>query len=469
MISAQQPAHAMISMNNGNCNISNNSFVVSPAASVTDGISVAIVEPMMTISDCCTKLSQIITNSNTNAPLKRSRGVTFAMDVQQQQQQQKSSSNSNKKSKTSGSSSSRSGRKLRKIDELQFAASNVKYDLQRGGLSFPALDLSLRHHIPPPLDDDDNNNKHDNDQYHYQNHRRGVQRVFSKSVSASPFLTAPTPGIISSSIMATMGDLENLFSVTYDSYSKPTPAYEGYSKPSSGCSVSSNSVSTINSGNSSSMCSSESSSSSVVSTILPGRLEDAILQNETKAAAEAAAAVERNATTPKTEAVYAAPISIREAFENASEARLVTLSFAPFLVVHANPAYTQMTGLTSADILGKPFHQVIQDKTRKADTAKAHSLASLNEQVTSFVVNPDTTKKDNNNKSDIASCRVSVAVVGTEATAVRMDKSLITHFLVSLAPEAVAEVATATGSIEATKTADFLEPSKALRTMRVMG
>ena len=52
------------------------------------------------------------------------------------------------------------------------------------------------------------------------------------------------------------------------------------------------------------------------------------------------------------------------------------MSFAPFLVVHINPAYTRMTGLTPADILGKPFHEVIEDPSIKASTAKAAAPAS---------------------------------------------------------------------------------------------
>ena len=62
--------------------------------------------------------------------------------------------------------------------------------------------------------------------------------------------------------------------------------------------------------------------------------------------------------------------------------RLVTLSSAPFLVVHANPQYSCITGNTPADVLGKPLHEIIQDPTCKATTAKTHSLASLNKQVT---------------------------------------------------------------------------------------
>ena len=113
----------------------------------------------------------------------------------------------------------------------------------------------------------------------------------------------------------------------------------------------------------------------------------------------------------------------------------MTLSFAPFLVVHANPDYSRMTGLTPADILGKPLHEVIQDKACKQATAKTHSLASLNNQVTSFVT-PAASGED-------TKCRVHVSVVGTDTAAVKKDKSLVTHFMVSLTEERDTEEATA--------------------------
>ena len=107
--------------------------------------------------------------------------------------------------------------------------------------------------------------------------------------------------------------------------------------------------------------------------------------------------------------------------------RLVTLSFAPFLVVHVNPEYTRMTGLTPADILGKPLHVVIQDKVCKAATAKTHSLASLNNQVTSFVT-PAASGED-------TKFRVHVSVVGTDTAAIKKNRRLVTHFMVSLTEE----------------------------------
>lgn len=108
--------------------------------------------------------------------------------------------------------------------------------------------------------------------------------------------------------------------------------------------------------------------------------------------------------------------------------RLVTLSFAPFLVVHVNAAYTQLTGIRSADILGKPFCEAIQDPTCKRTTSQARTLASLNEQVTTFV-SPSAS-------NGACTCRIQVSIVGTNETAVQpQQQNHTTHFLVSLEQE----------------------------------
>lgn len=131
--------------------------------------------------------------------------------------------------------------------------------------------------------------------------------------------------------------------------------------------------------------------------------------------------------------------------------RIVTLSFAPFLVVHINPAYTRMTGLTPADILGKPFHEVIEDSSIKASTAKASSLTSLHEKVTSFLQSKGHTDANNNKFC------VNVSVVGPEPADNHVDNHKnITHYMISLneheeepkeqEPEAVSTATIAVGA-----------------------
>jgi PAS fold len=62
---------------------------------------------------------------------------------------------------------------------------------------------------------------------------------------------------------------------------------------------------------------------------------------------------------------------------------LVTLSFAPFLIIHVNPAYTRMTGNGAKDVLGKPFREVFKDKRCKSMAAQVATLASMHDQLTS--------------------------------------------------------------------------------------
>lgn len=118
----------------------------------------------------------------------------------------------------------------------------------------------------------------------------------------------------------------------------------------------------------------------------------------------------------------------------------MTLSFAPFLVVHVNPAYTDMTGRSPADILGKPFHEVIEDRTVKAATAKASSLTSLHEQVTSLQQGRKTAD------DDTKECLIQVAVVGPENKdrSTKFDRNSVTHYMISLVEEDEPEATTVT-------------------------
>ena len=97
-----------------------------------------------------------------------------------------------------------------------------------------------------------------------------------------------------------------------------------------------------------------------------------------------------------------------------------------------------MTGLTPADILGKPFHEAIQELDCKSTTAKATSLATLHERVTAF-----SSKKKTTSSTEAATptkCRIHVSVVGTEPAAAgdstkQHDMSYMTHYMISLGEE----------------------------------
>jgi len=347
-------------------------------------------EPMMTISACTEKLDLISTRTKT---LARKNPAPVSV------------------------SSSVGCFKRRKVDELQFAASRVKEDLAKGGLSYPALDTSLRHHL---------------DLENIEDATRGVSRVCAKSVSESPFLYKST---VNCSAMASMSDYGSLFSATFDSYGSSS------TKSSSSNSGGATYVSNSDVG---SICSLSSERSSDASFIAP-RLEDALNNKKVKMEETRELKEQMAATAPQRRAIYSNPITIRDAFENSDEARIVTLSFAPFLVVHVNPAYTRSTGLSPANILGKPFHEVIEDPSCKANTAKASSLTSLHERVTSFV--------HSGSKGDSESTfSVNVAVVGPEPSdhpSSHLDHKSFTHYMISLAEyqEPVPEVVTTAAAV----------------------
>lgn len=136
------------------------------------------------------------------------------------------------------------------------------------------------------------------------------------------------------------------------------------------------------------------------------------------------------------------------------------MSFAPFLVVHVNPAYTRRTGLSPADVLGKPFYEVIEDPSCKANTAKASSLTSLHENTVSFAQ-----AKGDADVSNIKFC-INVSVVGPEPAdcpAYWDHKNAITHYMIALeeakdeADKKGQEVASAT-SIEAPTVSSSIAP-----------
>lgn len=118
-----------------------------------------------------------------------------------------------------------------------------------------------------------------------------------------------------------------------------------------------------------------------------------------------------------------------------------------------------MTGLAPSEILGKPIDEIIQDQNCKA-ARKENSLARLHGLETSLVIG----KKSSINTADDATdsgnnnYRILVAVVGSEKAS-KFDKSLMTHYMISLeeapmAADAREEVETLESSTPFTSTTD---------------
>lgn len=323
--------------------------------------------------------------------------------------------------------------KRRKIDDLQFAASRVQEDLGRAGMSVPKLNTKYlsSHCFGDGVQVDTS----------------GIKLLNSRDVQASPFLAT----IHSNHEMSVhrMMELNDLFSVTLDSYGKPSDNNKK--------TVLTNS-SAVSASDANSICSLVSAPCSDSSTSV---LEQPPRTSSSSKKVHFKMAVSPNNQPDETEAeIYANPISIRDAFDNTHQARyvfsivcichrvglklacqtsvssyvsaphllplyrLVTLSFAPFIIVHVNPAYTSLTGLSPSDCLGKPFHDVIlQDEDKK--TPASSSLANLHNEVKTFA---------SSNKQDALKCRVHSSVVCPE-TDTPEKCNTVTHFLISLEPE----------------------------------
>lgn len=105
---------------------------------------------------------------------------------------------------------------------------------------------------------------------------------------------------------------------------------------------------------------------------------------------------------------------------------MVTLSFAPFLIIHVNAAYTRMTGIGAKDVLGKPFQDIFKDKRCKAMAGSVSSLATLHEQLTSV----STMRQDKR-----CNCSLQVSFVGSNDDNEQSGKkSSSTHCMVALHP-----------------------------------
>ncbi|CAB9522981.1 expressed unknown protein [Seminavis robusta] len=260
--------------------------------------------------------------------------------------------------------------KRRKIDELRFAASKVKGDLEKGGLPFPSIHAKK----PRALEG-------------YDIDMSNVQLLNSKSVEASPFLTKITMKRPYQSLC----DIEQLFAETQKVYSKRWIQGD---------------VSDWGDKSSAGSLTSDSESSCVVD--IPPLLEDALKYKSTEHDSRKAAAV-----TLET-------IAMGNALENSSEPRLVTLSFAPFIIIHVNAAYSRMTGLAAKDVLGKAFRDVFKDKRCKAMAAHVSSLASMHGQLTSI----STIRQDKR-----CHCSLKVSHVGDPN-----DKTPATHCMIALQP-----------------------------------
>jgi len=96
-----------------------------------------------------------------------------------------------------------------------------------------------------------------------------------------------------------------------------------------------------------------------------------------------------------------------------SHCRLVTLSFPPFLVVHANMAFAMQTGVATNEILGLP----LQDCLKKAFQGTfSDPVTSMHGQIATFMRRPKSSRRGTEESSHKLrkQCRVKIYLVGPE-------------------------------------------------------
>ena len=107
---------------------------------------------------------------------------------------------------------------------------------------------------------------------------------------------------------------------------------------------------------------------------------------------------------------------------------MVTLSFAPFIVVHVNTSYTRLTGFSSAKVLGKPLHECVGGKCKDwLDASRTtHPIATLHERVSTI-----SSKGNRRNK-----CRLNASLVGPQLEGkLEVDTSTVTHYSICFLPD----------------------------------
>lgn len=119
-------------------------------------------------------------------------------------------------------------------------------------------------------------------------------------------------------------------------------------------------------------------------------------------------------------------MSLKDVFfqSNFLNFRVVTLSFAPFIVVHVNTSYTRLTGYSSAKVLGRPLHECVGGKSKdwlESSGKVRHPVALLHDRISII----------SSRGSRITKCRVKVALVGQQLEGKReVDTNTITHYSV---------------------------------------
>jgi len=108
--------------------------------------------------------------------------------------------------------------------------------------------------------------------------------------------------------------------------------------------------------------------------------------------------------------------------------RVVTLSFAPFIVVHVNTAYIKSTGNSSVDVLGRSLHECIGGKCKNwLDSSREakHPVAALHDRVSTLT----------SGGQKLDQYRLQISLVGPQLEGKKLvDKNTVTHYSITFLP-----------------------------------
>ncbi|CAB9522982.1 expressed unknown protein [Seminavis robusta] len=278
----------------------------------------------------------------------------------------------------------------REATELSFRASRAKEDLKKGGLPIPKIQIEASRSLEGCKVD-----------------MSKVKLVTAKSVSQSAFLIDKTKYVVPQCAQ----EYNRLFVATYQSYEKNDASQWDSST--------------------SSVTSSESEDANSMpppALVLPPRLEDALKANETLKRRNNSGRSKRKRVSDDN-APKLKHVTVNDALEASLDARVVTLSLAPYIVVHVNTAYTRLTGFSSATVLGKPLVDCLSPSCKdwiKCSVA-THPISALHDRVAPI-------RAKGTNKHDCC-CRLQATLVGPQLEGKKeVDTSSVTHYAVCFKP-----------------------------------
>eukprot|EP00980_Cylindrotheca_fusiformis_P002228 scaffold517_cov119-Cylindrotheca_fusiformis.AAC.11 len=298
--------------------------------------------------------------------------------------------------------------KRQKRCELQYAASIVKADLARAEKEMPQLDKHAKKTSRLGKVSID---------------LTGVELLYSNEVK-SPFVTS------SLSAECSLYDYESLSRACADSY--PTSFSllsneKGFSAPQS----SDNSTSSVSDIETESNSSNTNAGSQ--SLLIPPLLEDSFDDTTKPAPLLNIKITSCNILSSPYNAV-----TMTEMLQLSKNARLVTLSSAPFTIVHANGAFLRFSGVDPGSVLGAPFGSLLHSKRGGAELPECMVASSTGD-------HQELTFKRNASLEKHVATSIKVSPIVPQKSA-NTEVATVTHFAIELPGDSSSTMVSSLGS-----------------------